>query len=299
MNNFHKPVLLQEVIDYLQVKPGRKYIDATLGGGGHTDKILSLGGKVLGIDLDQDAIERVEKDQKSRIENNDLVLVKGNFKDIDKIAHLKNFDLVSGILIDLGVSSYQIDNPSRGFSFMREGPLDMRMDKQSPMTAEYLVNILTKGELYELFVKLGQEHRARAIVDRIVRARRIKAIRTTEDLSKIVQEAYGIKGKVSDFRRANINKRVFQALRIAVNNELGNIEETLPKAVWLLKNGGRLVVISFHSLEDRIVKNEFKKFEEKELGKIITEKPIEALREERLENIRSRSAKLRVFERKI
>ena len=294
MNNYHQPVLLKEIIDLLQVKAGGKYIDATLGGGGHTKAILELGGEVLGIDVDQDALDNAKE-----IKNDRLSVAKGNFKDIDKLAHLNNFNRVSGILFDLGVSSHQLDEPSRGFSFMREGPLDMRMDKNSPITAEYLVNILTKGELYELFSNLGQEHRSRAVSNSIIRARRIKAIRTTEDLVRVVKDAYGIKGELSSYARANICMRVFQALRIAVNDELGSIEEALPKALEFLENGGRLAVISFHSLEDRIVKDKFRSFREKGMGQIITEKPIGASKEEMIINNRSKSAKLRVFERQI
>jgi len=297
MDSFHTPVLLKETIDLLQVKKNKKYIDATLGGGGHTGEILRLGGKVLGIDIDENALDYVSKNFKSQIANSQLVLAKGNFRDLDEIAHLKNFDQVSGIIFDLGVSSYQINEPSRGFSFLREGPLDMRMDSKNPITAEYLVNILTKGELHEIFSKLGEEHRARAISNSIVRARQIKAIKTTERLARIVQEAYGVKGKLSVYARTNINKRVFQALRIAVNDELGNIEQALPKALGLLENSGRLAVISFHSLEDRIVKDEFKRLWEKGEGEIVNKKPIEASREEIKENSRSKSAKLRVFER--
>jgi 16S rRNA (cytosine1402-N4)-methyltransferase len=297
MGEFHTSVLLNKTIDLLQVKKNKQYIDATIGGGGHTGEILRLGGKVLGIDIDQNALDYVSKNFKFQIANSQLVLAKGNFRDLDEIAHLKNFDQVSGIIFDLGVSSYQINQPSRGFSFLREGPLDMRMDSKNPITAEYLVNILTKGELYEIFSKLGEEHRARAISNSIVRARQIKAIKTTERLAGIVQEAYGVKGKLSVYARTNINKRVFQALRIAVNDELGNIEQALPKALGLLENSGRLVVISFHSLEDRIVKDEFRRLWEKGEGEIVNKKPIEASREEIKENSRSKSAKLRVFER--
>lgn len=293
MNSFHTPVLLQEVIDFLKVTSGKKYIDATLGGGGHTRKILEEGGKVLGIDADSEAIKYV----KNQILDKNLILVKGNFRDLDKFAHSKNFDKISGIIFDLGVSSYQIDNPERGFSFLKDGPLDMRMDKESSLTAEALVNLLEKGELYDLFNKLGQERRFRAVSDSIIRARRIKAIRTTQDLAKVVQDAYKIKGDISDFTKNEINKRIFQALRIAVNGELENIKEALPKALGLLGKGGRIVVISFHSLEDGIVKKAFKDFELNNMGKIITKKPVEVIDTEARINPRARSAKLRVFEK--
>ena len=297
MNNFHTPVLLKETIDLLQVKKGEKYIDATLGGGGHAGEILDLGGRVLGIDVDEEALDYVKKNQKSKIKNQELILLKGNFRNLEEIAHLNNFDKVKGIIFDLGVSSHQLDEGERGFSFSKSGPLDMRMDKALGVKASDLVNILTKGELYEIFIKLGEEHRARTISDGIVRARGISPIRTTEDLSKVIQEALGIRGEISEFTKAQINKRVFQALRIAVNDELGSIKEALPQSLNLLESGGRVAVISFHSLEDRIVKQSFKEFESAKMGKIITKKPVIAENEEINSNPRARSSKLRVFEK--
>jgi len=297
MNNFHTSVLLKEVVDYLQVKAGKKYIDATLGGAGHTQEILNKGGIVLGIDCDQEALEYVKKNQESRIKNHELVLAKGNFRDLAEIARLNNFNQVDGIIFDLGVSSYQIDNPKRGFSFSKGGPLDMRMDADLSVDASDLINSLPKGELYEIFIKLGEEHRARAIADGIVSARRVAPIKTTGDLSSVIQEALGIKGELTDFTRANISKRVFQALRIVVNDELGNIRIALPMAFELLESKGRIGVISFHSLEDRIVKQSFIDFEKRNMGKIITKKPIIASDEEMKSNSRSRSAKLRIFEK--
>jgi 16S rRNA (cytosine1402-N4)-methyltransferase len=295
VNDFHTPVLLKEVLAHLQIREGKKYIDTTIGGGGHTQAILSLGGKVLGIDQDQDALDYVRKNLEFRIQNSELILEKGNFRDLEKIAHLKNFTNVNGILFDLGVSSHQIDEAERGFSFLKEGPLDMRMDKDSPVTAEALVNLLGKGELYDLFNKLGQEHRAGPISNSIIRARRIKAIQTTDELAEVVKQAYGIKGELSVYARTNINKRVFQALRIAVNDELQSLEQALPQALELLGTKGKVAVISFHSLEDGIVKRAFKEFEKKNMGKIITQKPIEATSEEISLNSRSKPAKLRVF----
>ena len=297
MNNFHTPVLLKEVIDLLQVKTGKRYIDATLGGGGHTKEILSRGGKVLGIDVDEEALEYVRKNQQSRIKNQELVLAKGNFRNIEEIARLNNFNKVSGIIFDLGVSSYQLENGKRGFSFLKGGPLDMRMDADLGVKASDLLNILSKGELYEIFIKLGEEHRARAISDGIIVARRVAPIQTTGDLSGVIQEALGIKGEITDFTRANISKRVFQALRIVVNDELENIRIGLPKTLDLLESGARVGVISFHSLEDRIVKQSFIDFEKRNMGKIITKKPIIAGKEEMKSNSKSRSAKLRFFEK--
>jgi 16S rRNA (cytosine1402-N4)-methyltransferase len=280
MSNFHKPVLLKEVLDGLKIKQNEKYIDATLGGGGHSIEILKLGGEVLGIDVDQDAIANIKNTKPEK-----LTVARGNFRDIDKIALLNGFDKVAGIIFDLGVSSHQIDTPTRGFSFQNEGPLDMRMDQELGVRALDLIKILTKGELCELFTKFGEETHAWAISDAIVRARSVRSIETTTDLAKIV------------FAIAGESRKVFQALRIAVNDELVSIEEALPKALELLTESGRLCVISFHSLEDRIVKRKFLEFEEKKMGKIITEKPIIPTNEETEQNKRARSAKLRIFEK--
>ena len=293
MSNYHKPVLLEKTIDLLQIKPGKKYIDATLGGGGHTEKILENGGIVLGIDIDQDALDYVFQ----HINNKNLVLAKGNFVDLEKIAHLNGFEKVWGILFDLGVSSHQIDSSERGFSFLKNGPLDMRMDKDLSLTAEYLVNVLGKGELYELFNRLGQESHASAISRAITGARRVKAIKTTDELLEVIKKAYGYREDLSDFDKNKIGQKVFQALRIAVNNELENIEKALPQAVKLLESGGRIAVISFHSLEDRIVKKIFREFERQNLGKAVTQKPIVPDDKEMRQNSRSKSSKLRVFEK--
>lgn len=284
MSDFHKSVLLKEAIAGLRVEKDKKYIDATLGGGGHSFEILRLGGIVLGIDVDKDAIEHVEK-----LKPENLTLVRGNFRDIDKIARLNNFGLptggVAGVIFDLGVSSHQIDNPERGFSFRNEGPLDMRMDKELGVRALDLIKILTKGELNEIFTKFGEEIRSWEISESIIRARNISPIETTTDLAKIV------------FKVAGQSKRVFQALRIVVNDELSSIMQALPKAITLLEKNGRLCVISFHSLEDRIVKRKFIEFEQNGLGKIITEKPIVPSAQEIVANKRARSAKLRIFEK--
>ena len=288
MNNYHTSVLLQEVLDYLELKRGKWYIDATLGGGGHTQAILEKGCRVLCIDVDQDALNHVRQRLGS---NEDLVLARGNFRDIDTLAKEHGLEKVSGILFDVGVSSYQLDTPERGFSF-QDGPLDMRMDQQLSVTAGDLVNGLTNKELQELFVRLGEERYARSIAKHIEVYRKEQLIRTTGELVGIIRQAVPhLPTKVHPATR------VFQALRIAVNDELHALSEALPKAVNLLESGGRLVVISFHSLEDRIVKRAFVTFEQEGLGKIITKKPIEATEDELGENRRSRSAKLRVFEK--
>ena len=285
MNSFHVSVLLKEIIEGLRIEEGKKYIDATLGGGGHSFEILKQGGIVLGIDVDQDAIDHV----KLKVKSEKLKVMKGNFRDIDKIAHLNNFEKVSGIIFDLGVSSHQLGKGERGFSFQKEGPLDMRMDHELGVRAMDLLKILTKGELYEIFTKFGEENRAWAVSSRIVSARKMKPIETTKDLV----------GVIGGSRPGGIHAatKVFQALRIAVNDELGSLEEALPKAIRLLEKNGRLAVISFHSLEDRIVKRSFISFGNMKLGKIITKKPIVASQDEVEKNRKSRSAKLRIFEK--
>ena len=303
MNDYHISVFLNEALELLQVKKNKKYIDATLGGGGHTFEILKRGGLVLGIDLDTDALDYVRENWKKisfekKIDEENLTLKKGNFRNVEEIARLNGFEKADGIIYDLGISSSQIDRGEKGFSYLKEGPLDMRMDKESPVKASDLVNILEKGELYEIFLRLGQEHRARAISDSIIRTRRIRAIQTTSDLMDVIREALKIKSKnLSPFVKAKIGKKVFQALRIAVNSEFENLRETLPQAVRLLDKKGRIVVITFHSIEDGIVKHKFLEFEKEGLGKIITKKPLVPALEEINKNSRSKSAKLRVFEK--
>lgn len=292
MNSFHKPVLLKEVIDNLGVKPEGIYIDATIGGGGHTEEILKRNARVLGIDQDQEALDFINKRRDKIINSQNLTLVKGNFKDLDRIAHLHGFNKADGIIFDLGVSSHQIDSPSRGFSYQSKGPLDMRMDRDLSVKASDLINILTKGELYELFTKLGEEHNARRYSSRIYSARRIKKIETIDDLTDVL----GLTNK-SSFEKSKYLKKIFQALRIAVNDELNNLREALPKAVELLKKEGILEVISFHSMEDRIVKQAFLEFEKENLGIKLTDKPIIPSEKEKVENSRSRSAKLRIFKK--
>ncbi|MBU4016745.1 16S rRNA (cytosine(1402)-N(4))-methyltransferase RsmH [Patescibacteria group bacterium] len=290
--SYHTSVLLQELIELLNVQSGKKYIDATLGGGGHTGEILKRGGKVLGIDSDQEALDYVKENFQFSIFNFQLKLVKGNFREIEKIAKENRFDKVSGILFDLGVSGHQFDTPERGFSFQKQGPLDMRMDTSLKIKAKDLVNILTKGELYELFTKLGEERFARAITNSIISARRIRPISTTGELSEII--GHSVPGKI----KIEAEARIFQALRIAINDELHSLKIALPQAFNLLEKEGKIAVISFHSLEDRIVKKQFIEWEEKGKGLILTKKPIRPSIEEVEKNSRSRSAKLRAFEKK-
>ena len=289
--NYHTSVLLQETIAQLRVAAGKQYIDGTIGGGGHAGAILEKGGLVLGIDVDSDALANIKKNYQLPIANAQLILTKGNFKDIDTIARENEFESVAGILLDLGVSSHHFDEPERGFSFGHEALLDMRMDKDLRVKAGDLVNVLTKNELIELFTKLGEEPFARPIATHIIEARKIKPITMTTELAEIIKKA------VPYAKKINPATKVFQALRIAVNDELNNLTEALPKAVTLLESGGRLAVISFHSLEDRIVKRSFLEFAADGLGTIITKKPIIPENNEIKANSRSRSAKLRVFER--
>lgn len=293
MSSYHRSVLLQKVIAYLHIIPGKQYIDATLGGGGHTLEILKRGAKVLGIDADEDAIAYAsERFKEEGVKESQAVIVKGNFRNIDTIAEENGFTNVTGILFDLGVSSNQLDRAEKGFSFQKDGPLDMRMDKTLGVTAKDLLAVLPKRELYELFTKLGEEHHAFAIARNIDIIRRIKPIETTHELAEIIRRSYrGEMGKTDP------STKVFQALRIAVNDELNSIKEALPKAVSLLGENGRLAVIAFHSLEDRIVKEYFKKLDREKQGNILTKKPIVPDDAEMEENRRSRSAKLRVFEK--
>lgn len=290
---YHTPVLLPETIKYLAIKRGEKYIDCTLGGGGHTAAILAAKGIVLGIDQDIEAIRYVEESQKSKIKNQKLILRHGNFAHLKEIATKAGFNPVSGILFDLGVSSHQLETGYRGFSFNKNAALDMRMDcTTQTVTAADLVNAGGEAELANLFWKFGEERDSRRIARAIVEARKTgQKIEGTEDLARII---LSVSRRRSDKDRTHPATRVFQALRIAVNDELANLETALPQAVELLEPGGRLAVISFHSLEDRIVKNFMKN---NRFIQILTDKPIEPTDGEIENNSRARSGKLRVAEK--
>ena len=285
MSIFHESVLYKEVLEGLKVKPGETYVDATLGGGGHAKGILDLGGKVIGIDTAPDAISFVKKNIKSK----DLSLEPGNFTDLPAILKKHNISQVSGVVFDLGVSSYQFSKEERGFSFRAKAPLDMRMGPKQTVTAADLVNGLNEGELYELFTKYGEERNARRIARAIVVSRSKEKIEDTYQLASVVESSVG-----RGTSKIHPATRVFLALRIAVNDELNNLRKVLPKVERLLRYKGRLAVISFHSLEDRIVKNFFK--ESKQLLEV-NKKPIVPTREELEKNPRARSAKLRVAEK--
>lgn len=294
MVKFHEPVLLKEAIRFLQVLRGKKYIDATIGGGGHSEEILKKGGQVLGIDCDPEALTSSRKRLVSACPPSASCwkLVKGNFAHLKRIAEKSGFAKVAGIIFDLGLSFHQLKFSNRGFSFDENSFLDMRMDPELSVTAYDLVNGLSQKELVWLFSKFGQERYARRISKAIGVQRVFGPIKTSRQLAQIVL-------KVVPTRQARIHPatRCFQALRIAVNNELGNLENALPQAVELLEKKGRLVVISFHSLEDRIVKNFFKGQEKRSLV-VLTKKPIKPSQTEVLKNPRSRSARLRAAEKK-
>ncbi len=278
----HVPVLLREVGELLRVRPNGKYIDATVGEGGHAQEILRRGGRVLGIDQDPAilAVARRRLGPKVR-------LAQGNFREIAAIAKERGFTEVAGVLLDLGISSWQLEKSGRGFSFQRDEPLDMRLSPQLTVTAADLLNGLNRNELEELFQKYGEEKRARLLAAAVVRARSLKPFRTTFDLVRVVEKVVRKRG------RTHPATKIFQALRIAVNDEIGSLRSALPRAFEVLGRGGRLAVISFHSLEDREVKRFFRKMAEENRGVILTEKPIRPTEKEIAENPRARSARLR------
>ena len=294
---YHIPALLNETVKALDIKPKHKYIDATLGGGGHSVEIVKKGGILLGIDQDPEAVSYASERLKNAQACPDLLppkLVQSNFAEIDKVAKEFGFEKVAGILFDLGVSSHQLETSNRGFSFNQEGPLDMRMNPNLSVTAKDLVNGLNEGELAELFWKLGEEKFSRRFAKAICQARLNKPIETCNDLSQIILQEVSPRGR---FARIHPATRVFQALRIAVNDELNSLKTVLPKAVELLESQGRIVVLSFHSLEDSIVKRFFIDQMGKGILKIISKSPITPTKEEVRLNPRARSAKLRAAEK--
>jgi 16S rRNA (cytosine1402-N4)-methyltransferase len=244
----HEPVMVREVIAALNVEPGGRYVDCTVNGGGHAAAILQAsapGGTLLGIDADPEALERA-REHLSRL-GPSYALVRANFKDVDKICRERGFEPVNGILMDLGLSSQQLAAAERGFSFQREGPLDMRFGPEQETTASYWVNDAAEGDLVEVLWRFGEEKESRRIARAIVRSR---PLRTTTELAKAVEQAVGRRPG----SQTHPATRTFQALRIAVNQELATLSEALPRAHGLLGFGSRLAVISYHSLEDRIVK---------------------------------------------
>ncbi len=306
--DYHKPVLYDEVIENLITNENGVYLDCTLGGAGHTIGILENTGEkstVIAIDQDEDAIRFA----KIKLENyqNRIKIFKDNFKNLDTVLYLAGYEKIDGILMDIGVSSKQLDNPERGFSYKYDAKLDMRMNKNDKLSAYEVVNDFTEKEISDILYKYGEEPRGRKIAKRIVEKRQEKKIETTLELADLVIKVIGKSMK------KHPAKRTFQAIRMYVNRELEVLEEALDKAVEHLNDKGRLLVITFHSLEDRIVKNKFKDFEKpcscppdlpicvcgkKSLGKVLTKKPIIANELELSDNFRAHSAKLRVFERR-
>lgn len=291
----HNPVMLKEVIDYLNLKTGQTIVDATIGLGGHSLEILKNilpGGRLIGIDRDQESLDMA----KETLGNfgDACEFLHSNFTDIDKALENLNIKKIDGILFDLGLSSFQLDNPERGFSFQSEGPLDMRFDRNSYISAYDLLNNLNEEEISALLWNFGQERWHNRIARYLVQERQRHPIATTRELSNIVIQAIPYK-----YRNYRIHPatRTFQAVRIAVNRELETLETGLKKAVEFLNRRGRICVISFHSLEDRIVKFGFRQLAANNAIKIVTPKPLTPQPSEVRDNPSSRSAKLRVAQR--
>lgn len=292
---FHQPALLKETISFLNVKPGEVYIDTTIGGAGHSLEILKRGGRIFGFDCDPEAVKFAKERLEEACPSASFKIVKANFADLKQVLEKNKIANPRGILFDLGTSFYQLKTGKRGFSFSLDESLDMRMDPDLKVTAADLINGLGKKELYELFSRLGEEKLALPIAKTIVLDRKREPIKNTKQLADLIEKIYQRRKQRLKIHPAT---KVFQALRIAVNDELNNLREALPQALEILKDQGRLVVISFHGLEDRIVKRFFKEEEKKGILKILTKKPIVPTEEERMRNPRCRSAKLRSGEKK-
>ena len=306
---YHTPVLLQEVVGQLKPRRGGLYVDGTVGGGGHAAALLRASdpdGRLIGLDRDDEAISQV-RERLGEFEGR-VRLVRANFAELERVLMSLDVPAVDGVLFDLGVSAHQFDEPTRGFSFLRSGSLDMRMDRQSPTTARDILLTASETELTSIFLKYGEERRARTIARAVIRERdRGSQFATTTDLAQLVERVLGPKhGKIHPATR------VFQALRIAVNRELESLPVGLEAAARALRSGGRLAVISFHSLEDRIVKMFFREQSagcvcpaslpvcgcgRREVLRIVTRRPIVPSAEEIAVNPRARSAKLRVAEK--
>ena len=306
----HISVLPEEVIAGLAIKPDGIYVDCTLGGAGHSSRIasqLNENGHLIGIDQDEDAIkvatERLKQYQCK------IDIVHSNFKNLEAILNDLNIEYIDGILFDLGVSSYQLDEADRGFSYMQDAPLDMRMDREQSVTAKDIVNEYPESELFRIIKEYGEERFARSIARNICRQRKEKPIETTLELVDLIRTSMPAKARNGKSHPA---KRTFQAIRIECNRELDVLRQALDDMVDLLCDGGRLSIITFHSLEDRMVKTSLKKQEnpctcppdfpvcvcgKKPKGKVVTRKPILPSEEELERNTRSKSAKLRVFEK--
>lgn len=288
----HRPVLLKEVLEYLNPKPNQNFIDATVGDGGHAKEILKLTapyGVFLAIDRDADSIIRARADLEKFGKR--VLFINDSFGNLASIVKENNFGFADGILFDFGMSSSQLENSGRGFSFQKNEILDMRFDIKSPLTAEDIINSYGESELLEIFKKWGEEPKARLIVKSIIIERKKKRIKTTGELVKIIEAVKKHAGKIHP---ATL---IFQALRIEVNEELSEIEKALSAVSDVIKCGSRAAFISFHSLEDRLIKNWSRDLNKKRIIKILNKKPITASTEELKSNPRSRSAKLRVVEK--
>jgi len=292
----HIPVLQKEVLEYFDQKPNENFIDCTIGEGGHTLAILEKNGpkgKVLGIEWDPELYKKLSRSDLDRLKAR-LILVNDNFANLEEIAKSQKFRSVSGILFDLGMSSWHLEESGRGFSFQKKEPLDMRYNPQNPLTAEKIVNYRSALEIEKILEIHGEERFSKQIAKYIISFREVKPIKTTSQLVEIIKKA------TPDWyhrRKIHPATKTFQALRIAVNDELNNLEKALPKALNILKPGGRIVAISFQSLEDRIIKNFLKEKAKENILKILTKKPIKPSLEEIKINPRSRSAKLRAAEK--
>jgi len=288
----HIPVLQKEVLEFLSPKADENFIDATIGGGGHAFEILkhtAPNGKLLGIDVNLAAIEDLKEKIKNEEIKNRLILICGNFSNLQNIVRDFNFNSVRGVLADLGFSSGEIETSGRGFSFLRDEPLDMRYGKNE-LTAEKIINNWSDQDLTKIFREYGEERFADKIAAAIVRDRKTKRIETTFELVRIIRQSTPY---FYHRRRLHPATKVFQALRIAVNDELNNLNKFLPQVLDVLVSGGRLAIISFHSLEDRIVKNCLKEKKREGLIEILTKKVTRPRHEEIAQNPRARSAKLR------
>lgn len=310
MEFVHKSVLLNETIDGLNIQPDGIYVDGTLGGGGHAYEVcrrLGDKGSIVGIDQDAAAIEAAGNRLKDFGEK--VTIVRSNYCDMKSKLHELGIDKVDGIVLDLGVSSYQLDTAERGFSYREDAPLDMRMDTRQKMTARDIVNDYEEMELYRVIRDYGEDKFAKKIAKHIVAARKVKPIETTGELTEIIRASIPMKYQKKSGHPA---KRTFQAIRIELNRELEVLKDSLDDMIDLLNPGGRLCIITFHSLEDRIVKSAFRKNENPctcpsdfpvcvcgkvSKGSILTRKPILPSEEEMEENSRAKSAKLRIFER--